>query len=72
MNINTIRGNLQSQIQAVYQSGLNANDTAGIVRNQFNSLLDDLKILEKVLPPLTSDPVYTETARHMYEEMLKY
>ena len=33
MNINTIRGNLQSQIQAVYQSGLNANDTAGIVRN---------------------------------------
>lgn len=72
MNINTIRGNLQSQIQAVYQSGLNANDTAGIVRNEFNSLLDDLKILEKELPPLTSDPVYTETARHMYEEMLKY
>ena len=72
MNINTIRDNLALQIQAIYQSGLDAKDTAAVTRGEMNVLLDQLQILEKELPAITSDPVYTETARHVYETMLKY
>lgn len=71
MNINTIRGNLQSQVQAIYQSGLNSKDTGSIVRGEINSLLDDLHILEKELPTIAGDDVYSETCRHLYSEMLK-
>ena len=71
MNINTIRGNLQSQVQAIYQAGLNSKDTGAIMRGEMNTLLDDLHILEKELPELATDDIYSETCRHLYGDMLK-
>lgn len=38
---------------------------------KINSLLDDLHILEKELPTIAGDDVYSETCRHLYSEMLK-
>lgn len=72
MNINTIRGNLQTQIQSVYQSGLNVKDTAGIVRLEVNTLLDELTVLEKTLPAINGDQAYTDTTRRLYEEMITH
>lgn len=71
MNINTIRANLQAQIQNVYETGIGVEDTATIVRSELTTLLTDLQWLEKPLPAL-QDSVYTESCRHLYKEMLDY
>lgn len=72
MNINTVRTNLQTAIQSTYTAGLSVKDTQQMVRSEMNAILDDIIILEKELPPVSGDPVYTETCRFTYEEIMKY